>query len=145
MAKRQKTHAKKKSFELQGEGFGHNPFAAALDPDGARSEALKAREQPQEEPAAPSSWSLEREAPTLTMRREHKGRGGREVTLVEGIKEASLAERKALARTLGKRLGCGASVEASGALLLQGDQRERLPEVLLELGAARVIGSAGGT
>ena len=141
MAKRQKLN-KKKSSELQGAGFKHNPFAAALDPDGAQNEALKAREQ-EGKPAAAPSWSLEREAPTLTMRREHKGRGGREVTLVEGIKQASSAERKALARALGKRLGCGASAEASGALLLQGDQRERLPEVLLELGAARVLGSEG--
>lgn len=67
-------------------------------------------------------------APTirnLRTRVERKGRGGKTVTLVEGLDELADDERDALARDLRKALGTGAKVE-DGAIVVQGDVGERI-------------------
>jgi translation initiation factor 1 len=70
------------------------------------------------------------------VRIERKGRGGREATLVEKLDlpaatlEAWLLEAK-------RTLGCGGAVE-DGALVLQGDQRERAAEWLRRRGVRKV-------
>lgn len=63
---------------------------------------------------------------------ERKGRGGKEVTIieVEGRDDAHVA---ALAAELKKRLGAGGSARAA-EILLQGDRRERLRDLLPKLG-----------
>lgn len=72
----------------------------------------------------------------VTVRRERAGRGGKTVTLAEG---PGLAGRdlEALARAAAKALGLGARAE-NGALVLQGDQGERLVAWLGTRGFARV-------
>jgi len=72
------------------------------------------------------------------LRYERKGRGGKEVTLVEqlGLEAAGLEEWCREAR---KALGCGGSVEG-GALVLAGDQRARLTVWLQSKGVTQVRG-----
>jgi translation initiation factor 1 len=70
------------------------------------------------------------------VRYERKHRGGKEVTVVEklGLKADELAQ---WCRDLKQALGCGGSVEES-AIVLQGDQRSRLPALLTARGVGRV-------
>jgi len=72
----------------------------------------------------------------VTVRRERAGRGGKTVTLAEGpgLDGRDLEE---LAREAARAHGVGARVEG-GALVLQGDQSERLAAWLAARGFARV-------
>ena len=72
----------------------------------------------------------------VTVRRERVGRGGKTVTIAEG---PALAGRDldALASAAARALGLGARVEA-GAIVLQGDQCERLAAWLAKQGFGRV-------
>jgi translation initiation factor 1 len=75
------------------------------------------------------------------VRLERKGRGGKEVTAVEqlGLGRAQLDE---WLQALKSGLGCGGAVEGD-TLVLQGDQRKRLPRLLEERGVRRVTVSGG--
>ncbi len=57
----------------------------------------------------------------VALQHSRKGRGGRTVTVVQGLPEDDL---KGWAKAARKGLGCGASVE-DDTLVLQGDLRER--------------------
>ncbi len=72
----------------------------------------------------------------VTVRQERAGRGGRTVTIAEG---PGFTGRKLepLAREAARALGVGARVEG-GALVLQGDQRERLAAWLAQRGFQRI-------
>jgi translation initiation factor 1 len=71
----------------------------------------------------------------VRLRRESKGRGGKTVTLIEGLPLAA-PELKAAARRYKQRCGVGGAVR--GALIeLQGEQRETL-RTLLESEGYRV-------
>jgi translation initiation factor 1 len=67
---------------------------------------------------------------------ERAGRGGKEVTVVEhlGLRPEELA---GWLKALKASLGCGGTVEDS-AIVLQGDQRKRLPGLLSARGVKRV-------
>jgi translation initiation factor 1 len=105
----------------------HNPFASL----GLKREAL---------PAGPAPAPLKAEEPKgparAVVRMERKGRGGKEVTVVEqlGLKETELEK---WLKALKGSLGCGGTVE-DDTLVLQGDQRERLPSLLEARGVRRV-------
>jgi translation initiation factor 1 len=86
---------------------------------------------------APSStdtpgWS---EVGKVIVRRTRKGRGGKTVTLVEGLPAAFLAQAS---KELGRGLGVGARVEEE-AVVVQGDQCERLQAWLVDAGVTRVV------
>ena len=68
---------------------------------------------------------------------ERKGRGGKEVTVIEqlGLKRADL---DAWLKALKDALGCGGALEGE-TLVLQGDQRKRLPGLLSARGVRKVI------
>jgi translation initiation factor 1 len=70
------------------------------------------------------------------VRMERKGRGGKEVTVVEKL---GLADKdlETWCRELKQALGCGGSVEGD-AILLQGDLRTRVPAVLTAKGVGKV-------
>jgi translation initiation factor 1 len=106
------------------------PFAALA---GLR-DRLPAGESPPA-PAAPPP-----PAPTgparAVVRYERKGRAGKEVTLVEKL-ELPAADLETWCRDLKRALGCGGSVEGA-AILLAGDQRRRLPQILEARGVRRV-------
>ena len=70
------------------------------------------------------------------VRMERKGRGGKEVTVVEklGLRPAEL---EAWCRDLKQALGCGGSVDGE-LIVLQGDLRTRVPAVLTARGVGKV-------
>ncbi|MBK7207213.1 MAG: translation initiation factor [Elusimicrobia bacterium] len=70
--------------------------------------------------------------PPVVVRLERTGRGGKTVTCVEGVR-APPEGLAALLKTLKTRLGAGGVLE-KGALVIQGDQRERLCALLPTLG-----------
>jgi len=70
------------------------------------------------------------------VRLERKGRGGKEVTVVEQLGLPAAALRDWL-KALKDALGCGGAVEGD-ALVLQGDQRSRVRTLLEERGVRRV-------
>ena len=71
------------------------------------------------------------------VRYERKHRGGKEVTLVEKLTLSSDA-LATWCRELKQALGCGGSVEEN-AIVLQGDQRKRLPDLLTARGVGKVV------
>jgi len=110
----------------------HNPFADL--------KALKS-ELP-EGPAVAVSPSLPRTPPPpprAVIRLERKGRGGKEVTVVAQLQLKALELERWL-KELKRALGCGGTVE-EGALVFQGDQRQRLKEALTALGVRRISGA----
>ncbi len=90
------------------------------------------------EEAPPSASSVDLKAP-LRISIERRGRGGKTVTKLMGLAGAPLS-LQAFLKDLKKSLGCGASIEAD-AFLFQGDQRERLCELLKSRGAVNVKSS----
>jgi len=107
----------------------NNPFAAI---------AGKREELPAGPAPAAASKKEERKGPArAVVRLERKGRGGKEVTVVEHL-ELPRAEREVWLKALKNSLGCGGVVEEE-SLVLQGDQRERLPPLLEARGVRRVV------
>jgi translation initiation factor 1 len=103
----------------------HNPFGALRDklgdlPHGPERAA----------PLAPKGPAR------AVVRLERKGRGGKEVTVVEqlGLRPRELEEWLS---ALKGALGCGGTVE-DDAIVLQGDQRKRLPKILDGRGVRKV-------
>lgn len=91
-------------------------------------------------PGAPpaAAPSARKEGPArAVVRLERKGRRGKEVTAVEQL-ALPAAELEGFLQKLKSSLGCGGALEGT-ALVLQGDHRARLGELLLALGVRRVI------
>lgn len=84
------------------------------------------------EPAAPAKKGPAR----AVVRYERKHRGGKEVTVVEKL-ELKPSELATWCKELKQALGCGGSVEET-SIVLQGDQRARLPDLLTRRGVAKV-------
>ncbi len=103
----------------------NNPFGAL---GGLRGELPQASLPP--EPPAPAGPAR------AVVRFERKGRGGKEVTLVEQLElgEGALAS---WLKELKQALGCGGALEGS-ALVLQGDHRPRVKAWLESRGVKRV-------
>jgi len=68
----------------------------------------------------------------VRIRRETKGRGGKEVTVITGL-ALPAQELKALAKQLKSACGSGGSV-GDGQIEIQGDRRERVRTLLEEVG-----------
>ncbi len=77
------------------------------------------------EPAHPSQQRI-------YVRLERKGRGGKSVTLIEGL-QISAKDREALLKQLKTRLGTGGSLK-NDVLEIQGDHRETIIVLLHEMG-----------
>lgn len=71
------------------------------------------------------------------VRLERKGRGGKEATVVEKL-ALEPAELVRWADALKRSLGCGGGVEGE-ALVVQGDQRDRVARWLEERGVKKVV------
>jgi translation initiation factor 1 len=103
----------------------NNPFAA-LAP--RREELAK---------TSPSAPAAEPKGPArAVVRMERKGRGGKEVTVVEGL-ELRGSELERWLKELKQALGCGGAIEER-AIMLQGDHRERLRAILPARGVRKV-------
>jgi len=104
----------------------HNPFAAL--------QALKAALPPGPPPKAPKE---KKAPPRAVVRMERAGRRGKEVTVIEQL-ALSPKEREAWLKALKGALGCGGSIEEEGALVIQGDHRERVAEWLKAQGVKQI-------
>lgn len=88
-------------------------------------------EETEDETLAPAQQKLR-----ISLSKKH--RGGKEVTLVEGF-VGKTVDLEALGKTLKTRCGVGGSAKA-GEILIQGDQRAKVKQVLLELGYTQTKG-----
>lgn len=84
--------------------------------------------------------SLPPEQQTVYLHRESKGRGGKGVILLKGL-VLTEADLSALAKTIKQACGSGGTVK-DGVIEIQGDQREKIADVLRKLGYK--IKMAGG-
>jgi translation initiation factor 1 len=75
------------------------------------------------------------------VRLERKGRGGKEVTVVDKL-ELSASALETWCRELKQALGCGGAVDGA-CIVLQGDLRARLPAVLTAKGVGKVTLATG--
>ena len=107
----------------------NNPFGAL------KSKLGELPSQPAPEPSAASAKEPKGPARAV-VRYERKGHGGKEVTLVEQL-ELSLVQRQTWLKELKQSLGCGGTLEGD-TLVLQGDQRERLPRLLEKRGVRKI-------
>jgi translation initiation factor 1 len=110
----------------------HNPFGALADLRTRLPEPPKVS-QPEPAPASPRNA---RTIPRAVVRLERAGRGGKEVTVIEHL-ALSAAERETWLKDLKGALGCGGVLDGD-ALVLQGDQRKRLPTLLESRGVKKI-------
>lgn len=103
----------------------NNPFAGLKDALGPLPAG----------PAAPVE-APPKGPPRAVVRLERKGRGGKEVTLVEQL-ELRPSELQDWLADFKRKLGCGGVVEG-GALVLQGDSRERVRALLAARGVRKI-------
>jgi translation initiation factor 1 len=103
----------------------NNPFGALRD----RLGTLPAGPAPAQ-PTAPKGPAR------AVVRMERKGRGGKEVTSVEQL-DLPDRELEVWLKELKAALGCGGVVEGD-AIVLQGDQRKRLPALLAARGVRKI-------
>jgi len=117
-----------------GQGLGQNPFAT-LSGTGL--------------PVAPQSVLQQAAAKTVPaknrgrvdIKRTTAGRGGKTVTIVTGFTGIGLPEKESLAKKMRNACGCGGTVK-DGEIEIQGDQREKIAQILTEAGFRPVF--AGG-
>jgi len=99
-------------------------------------EALRAT-LPAGEGRPPAKPAVTAKSPArAVVRMERKGRGGKEVTVVDKL-GLRAAELEAWCRDLKQALGCGGAVDGE-LIVLQGDLRTRVPAVLTAKGVAKV-------
>ncbi len=95
------------------------------------SEGGDLRKAPPPAPKAPPA-PPPRGQPVVALHRDSKGRAGKGVTVLRGLSLPE-AELSALAKTLKHALGMGGTVK-NGVIELQGQEREKIAEVLVKLG-----------
>jgi translation initiation factor 1 len=118
-----------------GESLGQNPFGS-LSTTGLPSVPQSGAAQP----------VLRKEAPAknrgrVDIKRTTAGRGGKTVTLVTGFVGIGLPEKESLAKKMRNACGCGGTVK-DGGIEIQGDQREKIAQILTDAGFRPVF--AGG-
>ncbi|MEI6291274.1 MAG: translation initiation factor [Chloroflexota bacterium] len=93
-----------------------------------------------EQKSSPARVSLAPNQQTVYLHRDNKHRGGKGVTLLKGL---MLTEQDmvSLAKQIKQSLGSGGTVK-EGVIEIQGDNREKIGEILLKLGFK--IKMAGG-
>lgn len=141
-----------------GQGLGQNSFAA-LNPTGLPVASVSPIRTPQFLPVNPanarssqdksqagSSQQRDKiEKPKsrgrVDLKRTTAGRGGKTVTLVTGFVGIGLPEKESLAKKMRNACGCGGTVK-DGDIEIQGDQREKIAQILTEAGFRPVF--AGG-
>jgi translation initiation factor 1 len=117
-----------------GKGLGQNPFGALS------GSGLPVTPQAGI-PAAPKKELPARNRGRVDIKRTTAGRGGKTVTLVTGFVGIGLPEKESLAKKMRNACGCGGTVK-DGEIEIQGDQREKIAQILTEAGFRPVF--AGG-
>ncbi len=117
------------------------PAPAPAKPFNDAFSSLRERLPEGYEPPAPPAPVAEPPRPAAparaVVRLERKGRGGKEATVVEKL-ALPPAELERWADALKRSLGCGGGVEGE-ALVVQGDQRERVARWLEARGVKKVV------
>ena len=112
----------------------HNPFGALA---GLRDRLPGAPIEPAPDATAAGPTAVPAKTyPRAVVRLERSGRKGKEATIIEQL-ELTPDEREAWLKALKTALGCGGSIEGA-ALMLQGDQRDRVPALLQARGVKTV-------
>lgn len=106
----------------------NNPFGALKDAVGELPPAPAPTRSAEPVPAKGPARAV--------VRLEKKGRGGKQVTVVEQL-SLSPAELAEWGQSLKHSLGCGGAVE-DGAIVVQGDHRERVRAWLEARGVRRI-------
>lgn len=106
----------------------HNPFGALK----GLKDALPAGPAPKAGKQAPEKKA----PPKAVVRMERAGRNGKEVTVIEQL-ALSPKDQEAWLKQLKSSLGCGGALE-DGALVVQGDHRERVAAWLTKQGVKQV-------
>ena len=119
-----------------GGGLGQNPFAS-LNGTGLPPGAAPTSAKPLPEKEA----GPERNRGRVDIRRETGNRGGKTVTVIDGFVGIGLPEKEQLAKKMRAACGCGGTVK-DGAIEIQGDQREKIAQILAAAGFRPVF--AGG-
>jgi translation initiation factor 1 len=105
----------------------NNPFGALGALKSALPEGPKPVVKAEKAPKAPAR---------AVVRMERTGRSGKEVTVIEQL-DLSLVQREHWLKALKSSLGCGGALEG-GALVVQGDHRERVAKWLEQRGVKKV-------
>lgn len=108
---------------------GKSPFGALASLKDALPEGPEPKNEKASVPAGPDPLGGK-----IVIARSRKGRGGKTVTTITGI----AGDLEPLARELKHALGCGAVVE-DRAIVVQGEQQERVQAFLVRRGAKRVV------
>lgn len=87
------------------------------------------KEGPAEKVVVPGSRPVQQH---LTVRLDRKGRGGKSVTIIEGL-QMQLKEKEALLKQLKASLGTGGTLKDT-AIEIQGDHRDPLMTTLEKMG-----------
>lgn len=111
----------------------HNPFEALRALRDALPEAPAAA-PPRPEP--PPTVATTKGVARAVVRLERTGRGGKEVTVIDKL-GLGPRQRDEWLKALKAALGCGGTVE-DDRLVLQGDQRTRLRELLAARGVRKI-------
>jgi len=122
-----------------GQGLGQNPFESlsGLDLPAAKlPDASAGRGR-----AGAPTPSQTKNRGRVDIKRTTAGRGGKTVTLVTGFIGIGLPEKESLAKKMRNACGCGGTVK-DGEIEIQGDQREKIAQILTEAGFRPVF--AGG-
>ncbi len=99
-----------------------------------RQAGMQGDDTPDDDPAEAAAPEVLTFGPKVVLRRTKKGRGGRQVTLVQGV----LTGHDVLMTQLKKELGVGARREDDD-VVLQGDQVERVSRWLESHGSPAVV------
>lgn len=117
----------------------NNPFANL---DISNINLTDERLLPAQKPSIPlsqSSTSIPLKKGRVDLRREKAGRGGKTVTVLEGITNPD--DRRDLLKSLQKLCGCGGTIKGD-AIEIQGDKRDEMEQALKDQGY-RVVLSGG--
>jgi len=120
-----------------GQSLGSNPFAAL---SGASLPAANPLPTSGVQPSALRA-SPAKNRGRVDIKRTTAGRGGKTVTIVTGFTGIGLPEKESLTKKMRNACGCGGSVK-DGDIEIQGDQREKIAQILTEAGFRPVF--AGG-
>lgn len=122
-------HGDRRKLEGKPEGLGHNPFSGLAG--GTKGASGSVDDTPAGTPGGDSVPSGQPSGhPEVLVQRERKGRGGKGVIMVLGLKRP---DRDTLVQSAKKALGTGARIEGDD-LVIQGDQADRVLGWLTGLG-----------
>ena len=118
-------------------GLGSLLAEAGLSASASPAPTTASTPKPEKTAATAKASSDLSDQPKLVVRRERSGRGGKTVTVVEGLRLSDDA-RTALCKRMKKKLGTGATVQDAD-IVVQGALVERVASWLEAEGASKVV------